>query len=77
MALENEGVSCGTPGAKGGNMDTKEVTTSATLYFQVFHEGALLSLGDLHAAMGDGEISFRTDHADERSRRDSLCRDMC
>ncbi|TFD97060.1 acetamidase/formamidase family protein [Jeotgalibacillus sp. R-1-5s-1] len=57
VAPENEGISCGTPGAHGGNMDTKEVTTGATLYFPVFHEGALLSLGDLHAAMGDGEIS--------------------
>ncbi|AJD92213.1 acetamidase [Jeotgalibacillus malaysiensis] len=57
VAPENEGISCGTPGAHGGNMDTKEVTTGATLYFPVFHEGALLSLGDLHAAMGDGEVS--------------------
>ncbi|RWZ51358.1 acetamidase [Halobacillus fulvus] len=57
VAPENEPVSCGTPDAHGGNMDTKLVTTGATLYFPVFHEGGLLSLGDLHAAMGDGEIS--------------------
>ncbi|KIL46671.1 acetamidase [Jeotgalibacillus alimentarius] len=57
VAPEKGGISCGTPGAHGGNMDTKEVTTGATLYFPVFHEGGLLSLGDLHAAMGDGEVS--------------------
>ncbi|WP_347862329.1 acetamidase/formamidase family protein [Salimicrobium sp. PL1-032A] len=54
---EGEGVNCGTPYAHGGNMDTKRITTGATLYFPVFQPGALLALGDLHAAMGDGEIS--------------------
>ncbi|MCA1021207.1 acetamidase/formamidase family protein [Halobacillus litoralis] len=57
VAPEGDAVSCGTPGAHGGNMDTKEVTTGASLFFPVFQKGALLSLGDLHAAMGDGEIS--------------------
>jgi amidase len=57
VAPEGRPVNCGTPGAHGGNMDTKLITTGATLYFPVFHEGALFSLGDLHAAMGDGEIS--------------------
>ena len=28
----------------------------ASLYFPVFHDGALFSLGDVHAAMGDGEV---------------------
>lgn len=50
-------ISCGTPGAHGGNMDNKMVAQGATLYFPVFVEGALFSLGDFHAAMGDGEIS--------------------
>lgn len=57
VAPEGEAVPCGTPGAHGGNMDTKLVTTGASLYFPVFQEGALFGLGDLHAAMGDGEIS--------------------
>lgn len=57
VAAKNEGISCDKPGAHGGNMDTKLVTSGATLYFPVFHEGGLLSLGDLHAAMGDGKIS--------------------
>ena len=57
VAPENDGVNCGTPGAHGGNMDNKMVTEGATLYFPVSVEGALFALGDLHAAMGDGEVS--------------------
>ncbi|MFD1030037.1 acetamidase/formamidase family protein [Metaplanococcus flavidus] len=57
VAPEGKAVSCGTPGAHGGNMDTKQITKGATLYFPVFAEGALFALGDFHAAMGDGEIS--------------------
>ncbi|WP_404329966.1 acetamidase/formamidase family protein [Mesobacillus maritimus] len=56
VAPEDAPVNNGTPGAHGGNMDTTLITTGATLYFPVFQEGALFGLGDLHAAMGDGEI---------------------
>lgn len=38
-------------------MDTKDITVGSTIYFPVFQEGALLALGDLHAAMGDGELN--------------------
>lgn len=57
VAPAGEGISCGTPGAHGGNMDNKMVKEGATLYFPVFIKGALFALGDFHAAMGDGEIS--------------------
>lgn len=57
VAPEGDGVSCGTPGAHGGNMDNKMVKKGATLYFPVAVAGALFALGDLHAAMGDGEVS--------------------
>lgn len=57
VAPEGDAVSCGTPGIHGGNMDNKMVKEGATLYFPVAVEGALFALGDLHAAMGDGEIS--------------------
>lgn len=56
VAPEGEPISCGTPGAHGGNMDTKLITEGAVVYFPVFAEGALFALGDFHAAMGDGEI---------------------
>lgn len=57
VAPEEGEISNGTPGAHGGNMDTKLIAEGSTLYLPVFQEGALFGLGDLHAAMGDGEIS--------------------
>jgi acetamidase/formamidase len=44
-------------GEYGGNMDFRKVTTGATIYIPVFHEGGLLYLGDGHAQQGDGEIN--------------------
>jgi acetamidase/formamidase len=40
----------------GGNMDTKHLRTGTTLFLPVGVEGALFSVGDTHAAMGDGEV---------------------
>ena len=50
-------VQCESPGDHGGNMDTKYITVGSKVYLPVFHEGGLLALGDLHAAMGDGELN--------------------
>jgi acetamidase/formamidase len=44
------------PDAHGGNMDTRHLTAGATLFLPVFHDGARLSIGDGHAAQGDGEV---------------------
>jgi acetamidase/formamidase len=41
----------------GGNMDYNQNGEGTTLYFPVFHPGALFVLGDAHAAMGDGELT--------------------
>jgi len=43
-------------GPWGGNMDIKEVTEGNTVYLPVYVPGALLHLGDAHAAQGDGEL---------------------
>jgi acetamidase/formamidase len=40
----------------GGNLDYNDNVEGTTLYFPVFHPGALLGMGDAHAAMGDGEV---------------------
>ncbi len=45
------------PAEFGGNMDAPEATTGNTLYLPVNVDGALLYMGDGHAAMGDGEIA--------------------
>jgi acetamidase/formamidase len=44
------------PSRWGGNMDTKHLNPGATLYLPVGVAGALFSLGDTHAAQGDGEV---------------------
>lgn len=55
-APEGEDVLSVTPGKHGGNMDCTRIRKGAVLYLPVYTEGALLSLGDLHARMGDGEV---------------------
>lgn len=44
------------PGFHGGNIDTRHLTAGSTLFLPVGTEGALFSLGDGHAAQGDGEV---------------------
>lgn len=57
VAPKGEAVICGFPGAHGGNMDCNKINKGSRLFFPVNVDGALLQLGDLHARMGDGEIS--------------------
>jgi acetamidase/formamidase len=40
----------------GGNIDCRELVAGSTLYLPVAVPGALLYLGDGHAAQGDGEV---------------------
>jgi amidase len=47
----------GDSGRFGGNMDFNEVVEGATLFLPVNVPGALLYLGDGHAAQGDGELN--------------------
>jgi amidase len=44
-------------GAFGGGMANTQITTGATVYLPVFYAGGLLTIGDCHAAMGDGEAT--------------------
>jgi acetamidase/formamidase len=44
------------PRRVGGNMDIKHLTAGTTLFLPVEVEGALFSIGDAHAAQGDGEV---------------------
>ncbi len=43
--------------AGGGNIDCRELTAGSVLYLPVTVPGALLCLGDGHAAQGDGEVA--------------------
>jgi acetamidase/formamidase len=47
----------GNLGRYGGNMDYNQVREGVTVYLPVFQPGALLFLGDGHAAQGDGELT--------------------
>ena len=52
-----EAISTLAPGFHGGNMDAPDMCPGNTAYFPVNVPGALLHLGDGHAAQGDGEVS--------------------
>lgn len=49
-------VSSTPPSRHAGNIDNKELVAGTTLYIPVFVRGALLEIGDGHAAQGDGEV---------------------
>lgn len=44
------------PTRAGGNMDVRDLVAGSILYLPVEVPGALLSIGDTHAAQGDGEV---------------------
>ena len=44
------------PRRVGGNLDIRDLSAGTTLYLPVEVSGALLSIGDTHAAQGDGEV---------------------
>ncbi len=44
-------------GEFGGSMGNTQLAKGATVYLPVFHAGGLLTIGDCHAAMGDGEAT--------------------
>jgi acetamidase/formamidase len=47
----------GDSGRYGGNMDFNEIVEGAAVYLPVAQPGALLYVGDGHAAQGDGELN--------------------
>jgi amidase len=49
--------SAGEQGRYGGNMDFNEIREGSTVFLNVTQPGALLYIGDGHAAMGDGETT--------------------
>ncbi|MGS4946413.1 acetamidase/formamidase family protein [Meridianimarinicoccus sp. RP-17] len=44
------------PRRMGGNLDIRDLAAGSVLYLPVEVEGALFSVGDTHAAQGDGEV---------------------
>jgi amidase len=56
IAPKGEAIPCGAPGDHGGNMDTAEIGAGCRVNLPVNVKGALLHMGDCHAAQGDGEL---------------------
>jgi len=51
-------VSSAPPSKHAGNLDNKELVAGTTLFIPVHVPGALLEVGDGHAAQGDGEVDI-------------------
>jgi acetamidase/formamidase len=51
-------ISTAPPGVHTGNIDNKDITAGTTLYMPVYAPGALFSVGDAHAAQGQGEVDL-------------------
>ncbi|MDX2139565.1 MAG: acetamidase/formamidase family protein [Chloroflexota bacterium] len=61
----------------GGNMDLREMEPGTTLYLPIMVPGALLSMGDLHAAMGTEEPTWVSlEAAGQATLRISLAKGM-
>lgn len=54
---DKQTVRSGWLGSYGGNMDYNGMREGTTLYLPVYQDGALLFVGDGHAAQGDGELT--------------------
>ncbi|MFD1718113.1 acetamidase/formamidase family protein [Georgenia deserti] len=55
-ATAEERIPTSTPGVHGGNLDTRIIRPGATVMLRARQPGLGLAVGDLHAAMGDGEL---------------------
>jgi len=53
----NQSFQAGWLGSWGGNMDYNGLREGVTVYLPVYQAGALLFVGDGHAAQGDGELT--------------------
>ncbi len=56
VAPAGDPIGCGRIGDHGGNIDSRAIISGSTVYLPVNVPGALLQIGDLHGAMGDGEL---------------------
>jgi len=55
------------PRPAGGNMDIKQLTAGSRLQLPITVTGGLFSVGDCHAAQGDGEVCITAIEADGRA----------
>src|SRR5436309_4169229 len=58
VATDGEEIANGWAGRHGGNLDNHLHGRGARIYFPVRQPGGMFAVGDMHAAMGAGEICF-------------------
>ena len=58
LATDGETLTNGLAGRHGGNLDDHLHGKGARIYFPVRQPGGMFAVGDMHAAMGDGELCF-------------------
>src|SRR2546423_1511845 len=58
VATEGDTLTNGLAGRHGGNLDDHLHGKGARIYFPVRQPRGMFAVGDMHAAMGDGEICF-------------------
>ena len=58
VATAGETLATGHAGQHGGNLDDHWHGKGARIFFPVRQPGGMFAVGDMHAAMGDGEICF-------------------
>src|SRR5712671_5702941 len=46
------------PGVHTGNLDNRDLSAGTTLFMPIYAPGALFSVGDAHAAQGQGEVDL-------------------
>jgi acetamidase/formamidase len=51
-------ISSAPPGVHTGNLDNRDLSAGTTLFMPVYAPGALFSVGDAHAAQGQGEVDL-------------------
>jgi len=69
-------IHCAVPDDHGANLDTKLIRVGSRVYFPVNREGAGLAVGDMHACMGDGELSGTgIEIAGRMCLKTTVCRD--
>src|SRR6266446_2914763 len=67
-------ISSGPPGVHTGNIDNRDIAAGATLYMPIYAPGALFSIGDAHAAQGQGEVDLTAIETALRGRFEFIVR---
>jgi acetamidase/formamidase len=61
-------ISSSPPGVHTGNIDNKDLVAGTTLFMPVYAVGALFSVGDGHAAQGQGEVDLSAIETGDRGK---------